>query len=214
MLEPASRVMLLLGAMTCFSIGCAGYRITPHGTGSGYDIYRPMPYILLTSTETVEKDDKRTVKYDGGLVWLPDYSARYRVKTWNFFGKADFAFTFAEGWRLESLTDKSDNTDVATTLITAAKELASKAIVPVAAADGDKSKQEAPPPFLLYRVAYDKNGYVAGLEKMKEPATHSPPTFAEKGFEWPGLLGGLGWLLGFGTDSFTDPLPKSAPTSK
>lgn len=185
--------------------GCAGYKITPAGTGLGYDVYRPQPYILVTFEET--KADKETkVEAKGTLLWLPDMTARYRVKTWNHFGKADFEFKFDDGWRLSSVADKSDNTAIAKELIGVAKELGLKAMTGGAAAlePGEK----APPPQqplepILYQVAYDGSGAVTGLHRMSpnEARSTAPPP-PDETFEWPGVVGGLSWIFGFGSDSY------------
>jgi hypothetical protein len=47
-----------------------------------YDLYRSEPYLLLKSEQDVE------------IVWLPNYKERYRINTWDFFGKADFEFKY------------------------------------------------------------------------------------------------------------------------
>jgi hypothetical protein len=182
--------------------GCAGYRITPHGRGVGYDVYRPEPYVLLTRTTTKTNEGVETVKLEGSIVWLPNYAVRYRVKTWNHFGRADFQFAFDEGWKLTSLSDKSDNTEIAKTLISAAKDLAL-----AAAKDGPGTKQAEVPPseLLLFRVVYDETGVVTGISRLEprsNPEVTAPPSVPGQGFEWPGVLGALSWLLGFGSDSY------------
>lgn len=182
------------------ALGCAGYRITAGGNGSGYDIYRPEPYVLLAPTTITrdEKNKKETIQYKGEIVWLPNYEARYRVKTWNHFGKADFEFEFEEGWKLTSLTDKSDNTEPMKTLISAAKDLAVKATTKFSVAP------PVTPTFELYKIIYDREGKLLGIAPVpagQDLTAHALPA-PEKHFEWPGLLGGLSWILGFGDDSY------------
>ena len=180
-------------------LGCAGYRITPGGTGSGYDVYRPAPYVLVTQSVTTEKSGDQILERRAEILWLPDFSARYRIKTWNHFGKADFDFEFEEGWRLVSIADESDNTEPMKTLITAAKELAAQA----AASRGPKPAGQ-PPAFQLYKLVFDGSGALVGLAEVEFDKTLSdhqlPPP--PRAFEWPGLLGAIGWLLGFGPDSY------------
>lgn len=88
--------------------GCAGYSITKNGTGVGYDVYKPEPYLLIPPQGDKSAEPK--------IIWLPNYSERYRITTWNFFSKADFSFNISDGWQLTSISDKSDNTALATTL--------------------------------------------------------------------------------------------------
>jgi hypothetical protein len=180
--------------------GCAGYRITPGGNGSGYDVYRPAPYILVTPMTARGQDGTVTTTHEGSIVWLPDYSARYRVKSWNHFGKADFEFKFQDGWMLTSISDKSDNTEPAKTLISAAKDIALQA-----AKAGVKAPPGAAPPEtpMLFKITYSSAGYVTGLMRVPDAtASMSEPPAPSKSFEWPGLTGLFGWLFGFGEDSY------------
>jgi hypothetical protein len=189
----------LLLTSTWLGLGCAGYRITPGGTGSGYDVYRPVPYLLVTHSLVAEKDGAQTLERSAEILWLPDFSDRYRVKTWNHFGKADFHFEFEDGWRLVSIADRSDNTEPMKTLISAAQELAAQA-----ATSRGPRPAGSPPAFQLYKVVFDANGALLGLAEVdagRTLAEHRLPP-PPRGFEWPGLLGALGWLLGFGHDSY------------
>ena len=102
---------LLMGIGLVFLIsGCAGYAITKDGDGSGYDVYRPEPYLLVKSTG------------DAQIIWLPNYKERYKISTWNFLGKADFEFQIDNGWCLTGITDKSDNTTIASKLLDIVKD--------------------------------------------------------------------------------------------
>ena len=88
--------------------GCAGYNITKDGMGKGYDVYKPEPYLMITPGETGPK---------GEIVWFPNYKERYRIDTWNFLGKADFQFDISDGWKLTKISDKGDNTAIASKLM-------------------------------------------------------------------------------------------------
>lgn len=93
---------------TATMAGCAGYSIVRDGDGDGYDVYAPAPYLLMVTSEG--QDGKKVTQ--ATVEWLPDYSKRYRISSWNVFGKADFAFEIAHGWQLTSIEDKSDNTSI------------------------------------------------------------------------------------------------------
>jgi hypothetical protein len=107
--------------------GCAGYTVQamkPDGSGkngpSGYTVYEPKPYILRTPI----LDDKAVLKgYQFSVVYLPNYSKPYRVRSYNFLAKSDIQFTFKDGWMLTNVADKSDNTTITSDLIKAAQAL-------------------------------------------------------------------------------------------
>lgn len=122
--------------------GCAGYSITYNGTGDGYDVYRPEPYLLVTPGEK---------SLAAQIVWLPNYKERYRIKTWNFLGKADFQFQITDGWRLTGISDKSDNTDMASGLLDILKQSVKA---------GTISLTDQP---MLFRIKYNEKGEFYGL---------------------------------------------------
>jgi hypothetical protein len=123
--------------------GCAGYTIRENGTGDGYDVYRPEPYLLVTPGAKGP---------DATIVWLPNFDRRYRVDTWNVLGKADFTFAIEDGWRLERISDQSDNTRVPAELI----ELVKKSIRPETLALSGSVQ--------LFRIVYGNDGTVRGLK--------------------------------------------------
>jgi hypothetical protein len=125
--------------------GCAGYNITKGGTGAGYDVFRPEPYLMIKPGE------KGPV---GEIVWLPNYKERYRIDTWNFLSKADFQFDITDGWKLTKISDKSDNTTIADKLLDVAQKSIKEGTI---ALTGD---------VLLFRLVYDENGYFTGLKQV------------------------------------------------
>jgi hypothetical protein len=100
--------------------GCAGYSITENGTGTGYDVYQPEPYLLR---QPITASSGTITGYQFNLIWLPNYSKRYRVRSWAGMGAADFQFTFTDGWKLTGLQDKSNNTEVLKQLVGLAEHL-------------------------------------------------------------------------------------------
>lgn len=136
----------LVAAVCCLNLsGCAGYNITKNGTGDGYDVFRPEPYLMIKPGE------KGPV---GEIVWLPNYNERYRIDTWNFLSKADFQFDITDGWKLTKISDKSDNTTLATKLLDVAQKSIKEGTI---ALTGD---------VLLFRLVYDEKGHFISLEQV------------------------------------------------
>lgn len=152
--------VVILGA-SVIGFGCAGYSIEENGAGPGYDVYAPEPYLL------------RQPAFGGGavtgfrfeLVWLPNASKRYRVNSWSGLGRADFAFSFEDGWKLVSIEDRGDNTAALGQLV----ELAKHAIPAASARDlasepGAEGPDVAAVP-VLYRIEFE-DGRVAALRQV------------------------------------------------
>lgn len=138
--------------------GCAGYSITRDGKGDGYDVYKPEPYLLLVSGPK---------GHSASIVWLPDYGTRYRVDTWNFMAKADYAFDIEDGWKLTGISDESDMTALPRTLVKAFEEARKSEVIPLS---GE--------PFQLFKILYAPDGRVRGLAKLKldlDLGQHQPP---------------------------------------
>ena len=147
-------VLILITAIACAATlpGCAGYSITHNGDGEGYDVYRPEPYLLI-------KPSKQGPVAE--IIWLPNYSERYRIDSWNFLGKADFQFEIDGGWKLTKISDKSDNTAVASKLM----DVVEKATAPgTLALTGD---------VILFRLVYNEKGEFIGMQ-------HVPPLESEE----------------------------------
>jgi hypothetical protein len=126
--------------------GCAGYRIIHNGTGTGYDVYRPEPYLLI-------KQGVNALVAE--IIWLPNYDERYRIKTWNLFGKADFEFEITDGWKLTKISADTDNTAIASKLLDVVKEAASE------------KAQSQESVFMLYRLEYNDKGHVVDLVQVE-----------------------------------------------
>ncbi len=110
-------LVLMVGVTVC---GCAGYSVQENGQGVGYDVYRPEPYL---QGEGVTNPAGVVTGYKFTLVWLPNYSKRYRVHSWAGFGKADFTFKFDDGWRLTQIDDRASNEEVLKSLTDLAKHI-------------------------------------------------------------------------------------------
>jgi hypothetical protein len=156
-------VLLVVGLVG----GCAGYKIEENGTGCGYDVYAPEPYLLGTPT-VVTTTTPPTLTYTFAIQWLPNYSKRYRVSSWAGLGKADFTFAFTDGWKLVSIEDKSDNTKIMESLTGLAKQLLPtdpwKSGDAGVAGKGALTEFTADP--ILYRIDFDADGRPACLKRV------------------------------------------------
>jgi hypothetical protein len=149
--------------------GCAGYSIQENGQGAGYDVFQPEPY-LKGEPVVFEEGTHRVVTYKFTVVWLPNYGKRYRVRSWSGLGKADFQFTFAEGWQLTAIHDQGDNSKVLDQITELAKHLLPAD--PFAIARGMKATDPVAPvtPVLkpvLYRIDFDADGRPACLKELQ-----------------------------------------------
>jgi hypothetical protein len=140
--------------------GCAGYSITPDTRGNGYVVYRPEPY-LLVSYSTSGDSKNPTVTTTASIVYLPNFRYPYRVESHSNLGKADFKFTFDDGWRLTGVEDRGDNSDLAGKVLDIIKS----------SVPGPKSlaslMQGPQPSFDLYGFEFDeKTGAAVRLKKL------------------------------------------------
>jgi hypothetical protein len=157
-----SRIVLsCVGALVLLS-GCASYTIQEGGEGKGYDVFQPEPYLLLKRTDN---------GYSAEILWLPNYTKRYRISTCNFLAKADFQFTITDGWKLTSISDKSDNTAAVPKLL----ELLGPLVVGLAPANNavptkEPGSQKAPPDIRLFRMVFcEDTGVMTKLVEVKLP---------------------------------------------
>ena len=144
--------------------GCAGYKVEENGTGCGYDVYAPEPYLL--GTPTVTATTPPTITHTFSIVWLPNYSKRYRVSSWAGLGKADFTFAFNDGWKLVSIEDKSDNTNIMTAITDLAKQLLPTDPWKSEGVRADGPLKDSSPAPMLYRIDFDADGRPACLKRV------------------------------------------------
>ena len=148
-------VCLFLGPWAGLA-GCAGYCINADGTGPGYDVYTPEPYILVLPGKSASGRDTS----QASLVWLPNYSKRYRIHTWNFLAKAEFKFDIENGWLLTGIEDRIDTT----TLPAALLDTLEKTIPYMLGGVAEPA---------LYRIVFDEeSGSVTGLERTAVTRVH------------------------------------------
>jgi hypothetical protein len=97
---------LILGAIWLMGDSSITYKGAdgPTADEEGYSVYEPEPYLLVSNQKSGEW------KYS--IVWLPSMKKRYLVDTKPGFGKDTFDFKFNEGWRLDSLKQTGDNTEL------------------------------------------------------------------------------------------------------
>jgi hypothetical protein len=156
--------------------GCASYRIQPIAGSEvarwgdaqsplkeGYIFYQPELYFAATIALETEKDKEGKEQTKESIsvapLYLPNYQKPYRLTTHNVLGKADFGFDLENGWKLTKLSDKSDNSTVASSLAGELKTLLSVTGLPVA-----RSGVTAKSRVVLYRPVYDeKTGFFSGF---------------------------------------------------
>lgn len=160
--------LLLLFILLSF-VGCAGYSIKPQwdkNLSSGYQVYAPHPHLLVNTTIA-----NNMVTQTASIIYLPDYSKPYKVRTWNFLGKADFSFTFDQGWNLTAISDKSDNTAATKEFANTAIKLlglTTQAVSPTA--DGTAVYTAK-----IYRLVFDEtNGHLIRLAPVNIPVPQAP----------------------------------------
>ncbi|MGD0017227.1 MAG: hypothetical protein ABSC38_06915 [Verrucomicrobiia bacterium] len=163
-------------------VGCASYTIRPFSAKSpddhwgsdcnlkkdGYIFYQPELYFLVTSasSETSNSSDKSTA-LNVTPIYLPNPKKPYRVTTFNFLAKSDFAFNFKDGWQLTSIADKADSSTIASTV---AGKLNTILSTTVAGVLGSTTNQ--PPPktmFLLHPVFSTKTGVIESFDVISLP---------------------------------------------
>ena len=153
--------------------GCAWYDIQPvsadslngwsktKGLPEGYIFYQPELYFSATIvTETTGPASKQNITVTP--IWLPNYQKPYRLTTHNFLAKADFTFSFENGWKLTQIADKGDNSTVANTL---AGQLTT--VLKAAGVSMKLTGQTPQTRVILYRPTVNPtNGYFNGFEEV------------------------------------------------
>lgn len=164
---------LILFLFLLMLVGCAGTYIKPitadraqkaHTTGTddkGYIVYGPVVIVEIKEDTICLKQDaagkcsepKIVCKISEKPILLPDYSKPFLIRPQAGFGKTDVEISIVDGWRLDKVTDKSDNTAVLDNVIKAVKEVTSLT-KGVQTAPSDKIEGCAKSG--LYRLEYSK----------------------------------------------------------
>ena len=161
--------------------GCAGYTVKPHpgDHDEGLRFYRPEPYLLVTlkCTESATATSKSTTSEPTvTVVWLPAWDDEFAISTWSFLSKAEFAFVLGDGWRLTSVTAKTDTTDALAKFLelvgkgTEAGAFFKKPVEP-AFAGANAQPQELRDVVKLFRIRIEEGG----VSLAEVPMTTLPP---------------------------------------
>jgi len=143
--------------------GCAGYCITDEATGKeGYVCYQPYPYLLTTPKVSGEK----VVAWEGSIIYLPNYTRPMRVRAWSGLGKANFKFTFKDGWMLTNIEADMDNTKILEAMVGLIPEM------PKLAESTGSVQDEA----RLYRIDFDSRGRACGVTQVSLTQLSPPDT--------------------------------------
>ena len=100
------RILLLLAASSLLGCASAEIRKSPGEADEGLRFYRPAPHLLITISK-VESPTK--FELESEIVWLPDYSNEYVVKTTGWLGSADLSVGLTDGWNLTSYALNRDS---------------------------------------------------------------------------------------------------------
>ena len=147
-MKPVVALLLIFIAL-CTLTSCAGYSITHNGEGEGYDVFRPEPYLLVRQGSSAKSASE--------IIYLPNYSQRYRIHTWNFLAKADLKLDFQDGWCLKGITGKTDNTQIIAKLLDGIRKVTSPETIESLSGE-----------VLLFRLVFDeKTGHFTGLQHVK-----------------------------------------------
>jgi hypothetical protein len=182
----------LVAVLSLGLAGCASYHITPISSkelrewdkgelDEGFVFYQSELYFLVTPSSGSDKtnavaagdDQAGKAAADKALgltvtpICLPNPAKAYRVTTFNFLAKSDFAFNFKDGWQLSSIADKADNTTIANSIAGELKTLLSASGVP-----GILPTKTPTDSFLLH-PKYDASGIINGFDvvPLRKPAS-------------------------------------------
>jgi hypothetical protein len=106
--------------------GCGpSWESTPFGTGPGYDVYRPEPYLLVLAAGEPREAGKGgkappttqpiQVQYTAKITYLPDYSTRYRIKGEGSL--SDAGLWMKDGWNLVGISTQDTGGQMMSSLI-------------------------------------------------------------------------------------------------
>lgn len=109
------------------------------------------------------------------VIWLPDYSERYRVHSESFLAVAGAQFSIRDGWMLTSITDQSDSS----TLVNAAASVLGSALgagtgtstasktASGSKAIGNQTTTTITQKVQLYKFLFDPDGHFYGMGEIK-----------------------------------------------
>lgn len=186
---------LLIVAAAALS-GCGpSWEADAGGVGTGYDVYRPEPYLMVVeaaaeqhrapSTQAATQPVTRQIT--AKIVWLPDYSTRYRIRSLS--SGADI--WIKDGWELSSLSDSgsgsatlaavaglggqagSAGSDVLSVLSLLGGQPISAQGSLYPATMPTANRPLAQRGVALYKIIYNREGHVTGLVRI-EPADEEP----------------------------------------
>ena len=175
------RRLVIFSALAALLAGCAGYtiqQVPPELSGGppGYDVYTPEPYLQGVPSVVDAGSSKKALVMTYNVVWLPNYAKRYRVRSWSGLGKANFVFTFTDGWKLTALTDQGDNSNVLAAIVDLTKHLLPAGILASGKVnengtfvEGSMETAWADP--VLFKIEFDDCGHVTCLR----PSTSGRP---------------------------------------
>ncbi|MFZ0829165.1 MAG: hypothetical protein WAO02_17265 [Verrucomicrobiia bacterium] len=165
--------------------GCAYYKIQPVAAASledwdktsqppeGYIFYQPELYFSVTfladgTTPAGGAPAKPAVMVTP--LYLPNYQKPFRVTTRNFLAKADFTFNFENGWKLTQISDRGDNSTMASTLAEQLQTILTAAMgtgpFRVQAGNVASASQLR---VILFRPIYDEHGYIKSFQEVGAP---------------------------------------------
>ncbi|MCA8936461.1 MAG: hypothetical protein KDB68_09645 [Planctomycetes bacterium] len=116
----------------------------------------PRTAALLEDPKPASKD-----VWNAELIYLPNKKRQYRVETWARAGKADFEFKFRDGWLLESIGDKSDNSAFPVAAVKAFGDIASSVISTFGGMESANGEPQAIA--YLFGFVYDEDGDIVGV---------------------------------------------------
>ncbi len=151
---------IICAAVALLGTGCASVtieKVTGGQPQAGLHFYRPEPFLLVT-------DDNKQLSTR--VIYLPNRSEEYAVRTHAYFAKQEFNVKLQDGWNLVDFGHTSDTTPGAT--LEAINGTIGTFVTP---RDPASAGLLAPG---LYRFIY-RGGRLAGLEPV--PLTVEPQPF-------------------------------------
>jgi hypothetical protein len=184
--------LCLFGLVSFCLAGCATYTIQPVSAKKldkqwnsgdaekGYVFYQPELYFLVTPVAAPKSSTNSVATgkaIDSGAnngdafsvtpIYLPNPNKPYRVTTFNFLAKSDFAFNFKDGWQLSSIADKADNTTIANTVAGELKTILSAGGLPMMLVAPSPSEEWKT--FLLHPVYDPDTGIITNFSIVYLP---------------------------------------------